>query len=415
MAWLEQDPSGTYHVAFRLGSRRFKRSLQTSTLRRAESRRCRLEETLELVNSGRLEVPPGSDIPTFLLSDGKVPTTAPKQKFWSLKGAYDEYLKQLPEGALEENSLRTFKTHLKHILRVLGKHRLLRDIGLSELQRFVDRRSREAGARGRKVSPQTIKKEMSSFSSLWSWAQLMGYVDGPFPKRGLKYPKTYEKPPFQTSQQIRSQIERGGLSDAEVKGLWDCLVLTTEDLDTVLTHVRKFAQQPFLYPMLVTAGHTGARRSELLRSRLSDLDFEARTITFREKKRVKGCSTTRTVPMSPMVVTELKRWVAEHPGGPYTFQLGEHVLRSRKARSLNEPLTVNESTHHLRTALKDSTWRHIRGWHVFRHSFASICACRGVDQRMINEWMGHQTEEMVKRYRHLFPDSQSKALAAVFG
>jgi hypothetical protein len=29
--------------------------------------------------------------------------------------------------------------------------------------------------------------------------------------------------------------------------------------------------------------------------------------------------------------------------------------------------------------------------------------------------MGHQTEEMVRRYRHLFPDQQRQAIARVFG
>lgn len=29
--------------------------------------------------------------------------------------------------------------------------------------------------------------------------------------------------------------------------------------------------------------------------------------------------------------------------------------------------------------------------------------------------MGHQTEEMRRRYRHLFPDQQREALSSVFG
>ena len=41
------------------------------------------------------------------------------------------------------------------------------------------------------------------------------------------------------------------------------------------------------------------------------------------------------------------------------------------------------------------------GFHTYRHSFASNLAARGVDQRIIDEWMGHQTEAMRKRYRHL--------------
>jgi integrase len=61
-----------------------------------------------------------------------------------------------------------------------------------------------------------------------------------------------------------------------------------------------------------------------------------------------------------------------------------------------------------------SKWEHIRGFHVFRHSFASNLAAAGVDQRMIDEWMGHQTEAMRKRYRHLLPDQRRKAIEAVF-
>ena len=49
---------------------------------------------------------------------------------------------------------------------------------------------------------------------------------GPFPNRGLVYPKTDEKPPFQTWEEIERQIARGGLSAAEQKDLWDCLFLT---------------------------------------------------------------------------------------------------------------------------------------------------------------------------------------------
>jgi hypothetical protein len=34
---------------------------------------------------------------------------------------------------------------------------------------------------------------------------------------------------------------------------------------------------------------------------------------------------------------------------------------------------------------------------------------------MIDAWVGHQTDEMRKRYRHLFPSTQSKEIQRVFG
>jgi integrase len=57
----------------------------------------------------------------------------------------------------------------------------------------------------------------------------------------------------------------------------------------------------------------------------------------------------------------------------------------------------------------------IRGWHTLRHSFCSNCAAKGIDQRIINAWMGHVTEEMARRYQHLFPSNEQKAMAELFG
>ena len=72
MAWLQADPSGNYHVSFRFGGRKFKRSLRTKDGANAEGRRLRLEENIRLVESGRLAIPSEADVPTFLLSDGKL-------------------------------------------------------------------------------------------------------------------------------------------------------------------------------------------------------------------------------------------------------------------------------------------------------------------------------------------------------
>jgi hypothetical protein len=39
----------------------------------------------------------------------------------------------------------------------------------------------------------------------------------------------------------------------------------------------------------------------------------------------------------------------------------------------------------------------------------------GVDQRIIDDIVGHQTDEQRRRYRHLYPDVKQKAIANVFG
>ena len=57
----------------------------------------------------------------------------------------------------------------------------------------------------------------------------------------------------------------------------------------------------------------------------------------------------------------------------------------------------------------------IHGLHALRHSFISALASSGVDQRIIDEVVGHQSEEQRRRYRHLYPATIKDALRGVFG
>lgn len=154
------------------------------------------------------------------------------------------------------------------------------------------------------------------------------------------------------------------------------------------------------------AAYTGARRSEILRSRVDDLDLEAGTITIREKKRDRSREMTfRTVPLAPALGELLRGWLDEdHPGGPYT-------ICGRDGRPLSRQMLAKA----FRAAVEDTPWQVMQGYHVFRHSFASNCALKGIDQRIIDAWMGHQTEAMRHRYRHLFPEQQQEAIRSVFG
>ena len=52
MAWLEQKKSGTFHIVFRIGNEKLRRTLKTKNQKEAVSRRSRIEENLRLVDSG---------------------------------------------------------------------------------------------------------------------------------------------------------------------------------------------------------------------------------------------------------------------------------------------------------------------------------------------------------------------------
>jgi integrase len=409
MAWLELDPdSNCYKVCFRYGGRRFKKSLKTDDRAEAEILVGGVEKNLLRLEQGLLELPESADIVSFVLSDGKRRERPNAPCSLTLEELFQKYKEQMPPGTMEANSLETVELHMKHFLRHLGTRFIVQKLTLAVLQSYVASRSRD---RKRPISPITIKKEVTSLSSIWNWATQMGLVKGVFPNRGLKYPKTTEKPPFQTWEEIERQIERGGMTEEE---LWDCLFLTLPEIEEFLEYVKENARYPFLYPMVAFAAHTGARRSEMLRSRITDFDFKSQTVLIHEKKRARGKRTSRRIPLSPLFAEVMQDWFVRHPGGNHTLCQELHVAHSNKTRSEYVPLTRNEANHHFQQLLAGSKWDKIRGWHVFRHSFASNCAGKGIDQRLIDAWMGHQTEEMRKRYRHLIPSQQQQAIQLVF-
>ena len=154
--------------------------------------------------------------------------------------------------------------------------------------------------------------------------------------------------------------------------------------------------------MVAIATQTGARRSEILRSRREDVDFARGTITLREKKRThKQAITFRRVELTPFLEKALKERFAESTS-IYTI-----------AQTVNQPVTGCAAHHQLKASLKNSQFSVIRGFHVFRHSFVSQLAAGGVDQRIIDEFTGHQSDEMRKRYRHLFPHVRKQAILAI--
>ena len=419
MAWLEQEKTGIYQICFRYQGERFKKSARTRDERKAQSMMGRVDENIELVERGRLHVPHDVELFAFLLSDGQINREKLKpMRRLKLSELFGRYRKSLPTGALAPETLRIAEIHMNHVVRIIGRRRQLRTVERDDLQQFVNVRSKESGKRGHPVSPGTINKELSTFRTLWRWARQSKFVTADFPNEGLRFPRQRQKLPFSTWEQIELRIKRGipeGHSEADY---WDCLYLSKSELDELLSDLETLSTYEFLYPMAFMAAHTGARRSELCRSMRDDIDFESDSILIRERKRQKGRETFRHVPMSPRLRDVLGQWLSQTMVSAYTFPAEHRVarVRNRNRRENDlESVSPDEATDHLEQTLSGSRWKRIRGWHIFRHSFVSNCASQSVDQRMIDSWVGHQTDEMRRRYRHLFPNRQKLELAKVFG
>ena len=414
MASLELDPdSGRYKVRFRLYGAPYKRSLKTRDCKEARSVVERINETIRLIERGRLDMPTDADPVVFVMSDGKHTSKVVAPKIRTLGSLFDAYRMNLPVGSKEESTLEAEDRHIKHLKRHLKTNCIAQSLSFSQMQEYVRKRSNDKW-RDKPIGPDTIRKELTTFRFIWNWGVRHGHLIGAAPIKGISLPKTDEKPPFMAWDEISKAILRGNVSKEQQKQLWDCLFLRTNEIDRLLQYVETAALHRFIYPIFVIVAHTGARRSEILRTEIDDFDFQSRTIRLREKKKSRKMAITfRRVPMTDLLIEVMTDWIKTQPDTRLVFPCSV-LPQANGATNSHKPLTGCQATDHFKQTLKGSDWETVRGFHVFRHSFASNCAAAGLDQRIIDEWMGHQTEEMRHRYRHLFPEQQRTAIESVF-
>jgi integrase len=441
MATLERR-NQTYRIVFWQNSKRYSFSLDTSDQRTAEALRGGVEKTLMLIGQGILLCPEDGDLVEFVRSGGKaVSAPKPVPEMVTLGKLRDAYLETRSNGSVEANTLAMIKIHLKHLVTTFGERFAIAKVTQDDVQRHIDRRLKQKH-HGRPIGPITVRKEVTTLRAIWTWGAGRGMFSGTFPSQGLTYPKTDAKPPFCTFAELERKITIGGLSEAEREALYESLYLRKEEIEELLQYVKANAAHPWVYPMIATAAFTGARRSELLRIEVTDVDFERGVLLIREKKRSKKLRTTRHVSISASLKISLQEWLAIHPGGRFLFCQSGHVRRSRKRSETtghswgtgrpttrsgrratvvkreavgNAPVTKNEAHNHFKRTLSGSKWAIIPGLHTLRHSFISCLAAAGVDQRIIDEFVGHSTDEQRRRYRHLIPDVKERAISNAFG
>lgn len=412
MATIEERRGG-WRLVFWYQSQRFQGAIKAKDRRAAENTKARVEQNLQLLLEGRIEYnAEKDDLFTLMISDGKLNQRPEATKRITLGEFFEQYQVNRPPGK-EGNTTYTEDIHVAHILRLLGTKIPLAEVP-EKIQEYVTLRSQEKNRSGDPISQTTVKKELGSLTAIWNkWALQQKIVSFPLTLRNISYSKKKEKPPFQTWEQIERRIARGNLSQEQQDELWNCLYLSVPEVEEFLAWVKANGCLiretrrvfPWVYPMLALCAYTGARRSEMLRSRLEDIDFESNVITIREKKKDTSKEETfRHVPMPSQLRAALQEWLAIHPGGAMTF-----------CKKPDEPFTAQMTQHYFEWAGAGGKWKVVRGWHVLRHSLVSNLAQHGVSERVIMEIVGHLNRETTRRYLHLRPATLDSAMELLFG
>jgi integrase len=395
-------------VRFRLRGKEFKKSLKTRDESAARAALHLIELTLHRLHTGQLHVPDRVDPGDFVVSGGTMTEPAgpnppvqpaPLPATRELVDLYTAAIKTLVAPSYHASQA----MHLRHLLRHLGcrADRSCDAVTVRDLDGFVQAR---LAAR----HPNTAERERITLLQFYKWAVRQEYLSAS-PAAGLAPIKGGEdRPPFRTAAEIERILERGGLTDEERLDVWDTLYLSPSEIAGLLATVRANAAVDYAFLLHAVPAYTGMRRGEVLRLRWVDVDLDEGYVSARSRKQSRRKrETVRRIGLHPELKADLLAWREKRPRGQFVVCEPDGsgpVNNDRANRVFWQPMRGTP------WCLDNGRDLFKVGFHTYRHSFASNLAAAGVDQRVIDEFMGHTTEAMRKRYRHLFPSAKKSAI-----
>ena len=165
---------------------------------------------------------------------------------------------------------------------------------------------------------------------------------------------------------------------------------------TRLLEASRASDNKALYPAVVLALSTGARRMEIMNLRWQDIDFKRGMVTLHTTKNKERRALYLTGHALELVkeLRKVRRIDSDllFPAKAKKKKEGQKVIQR-----ITRPVDLKRS---FATALKKADIEDFR-WHDLRHSSASYLAMNGASLAEIAEILGHKTLQMVKRYSHI--------------
>ena len=301
---------------------------------------------------------------------------------------------------LERATIREYENHVEQY--ITSSEFGIGDVKLSQLQYATVRafleRLREAGK-----SPAMVRKIRGSLSALISDAMERALVSRHAIRDGSK-------------RRARSRKPREA---REVK------LLTKDELRAMLSE----ASGTFR-PLFMTAVFTGLRASELRGLTWDNVDLKAGVIHVRQRADrwnemgpPKSASGNRSIPLAPIVVNTLKEWKLKCPksdlGLVFPTSKGKVQSLSNIYKRGFAPLQVKCGMA-IDTGKIDKDGKPIlrarHGFHVLRHTAASLFIEQGFTPKKVQSLLGHSSIQMTfDTYGKLFPtpDDDRAAMAQV--
>ncbi len=246
------------------------------------------------------------------------------------------------------------KQALVSINRILGKIKL-KDFQWHHADEFVSQRSEE-------VAPATINRGLAVQKNMLNFAVRRGYLEA------------------------NPLVGFGSLPEEQIP-----LRLMT------LEQERRLAMcvadcNPVIGAYVAILGETGLRKSEGLRMKWADVDFEKKMLTVSRSK----TGEPRYIPLSDYAI----EWLSSlhyYSDSPWVFTLsnGKRLKAPRDSFAKGKKLAGLDR---------------VRGLHDLRHFRATQWLIHGVDIYTVKNFLGHKRIETTQRYLHLVPGHAERAV-----
>lgn len=161
--------------------------------------------------------------------------------------------------------------------------------------------------------------------------------------------------------------------------------LSDKERERLLKAVKE-SDHPLLYPIVLIALTTGARRSEIANLRWRNVDLGKALAVLEDTKN----NERRSLTLVPQVVEELK-------GLKKIRRIDDDLIFAHPETGKASYYHFERAWRQARCAAKIKNFR----FHDLRHSCASYLAMNGATTAEIAAVLGHKTLAMVKRYSHL--------------
>ena len=304
---------------------------------------------------------------------GTLPVLNRTPKFADYAEQYFDYYKQVKD-AKRESTLYTERIAVNHWAEHLGHVRLDR-ITRALVNGYLAKRQ-GAGMTGR-----TVNLEVTCFRNVMNRAVDDGWIQR-LPTENLR--------PLKWTPRKRELVD-----SRQIERLCGAAVKESRNGVEFAGYIRCLA-------------YSGARMSEALRLKWSDVDWKQRQITIGSDGLAKNHK-ARVVDFTPNLEGQLKEMFAGRaPDSEWLFPSPQRGGADRAAKTFRETLLIARKAAGLPKF----------GFHDCRHFFISMCVMSGIDFMTIAKWVGHQDGGVLigKVYGHLSNEhAQRQARRVNFG